>query len=122
VIAVVAAAALAILSYTFFIQRKEEFGILHAMGHPRRRLVWRTVAESASAVGLAWLIGAGLCLFGLLAMQAWLYAPKGFAINVLNPIPWTFTLPLPIATIAVGATLIGRMLRRLDSVAVIEKR
>jgi ABC-type lipoprotein release transport system permease subunit len=122
VIAVVAAVALAILSYTFFVQRRQEFGILHAMGHSRRRLVWRTLGESASAVGIGWLVGAGLCLIGLQGMQAWLYTPKGFAINVLNPIPWTFTLPLPIATVAVGTMLIARMLRKLDPVTVIEKR
>jgi len=121
-IAVVAAAALAVLSYTFFIQRKSEFGVLHAIGHSRRRLVRRTLGESAGAVGLAWIVGAGLCLIGLLGMQAWLYAPKGFTIDVLNPILWAFTLPLPVATITVGTMLIARMLRKLDPVAVIENR
>jgi putative ABC transport system permease protein/lipoprotein-releasing system permease protein len=122
VIAVVAAVALAILSYTFFIQRKSEFGVLHAIGHSRRRLVRRTLGESAGSVAIAWLVGAGLCLVGLLAMQAWLYTPKGFTIDVLNPILWTFTLPLPVATITVGTVLIARMLRRLDPVSVIENR
>jgi ABC-type antimicrobial peptide transport system permease subunit len=122
VIAVVAAVALEVLSYTFFIQRKSEYGVLHAMGHSRRRLVRRTLGESAGAVGIGWLVGGGLCLIGLLGMQVWLYAPKGFTIDVLNPIPWAFTLPLPVATITVGTTLIARMLRKLDPVAVIENR
>jgi len=122
VIAVVAAVALAVLSYTFFIQRKEEFGVLHAIGHRRRKLVWRTLGESVTVVAIAWALGAGLCAVGLLGMQAWLYAPKGFTLNVLSPAPWLFTVPLPLATIAVGTTMIARMLRRLDPVAVIEKR
>ncbi|NIQ81574.1 MAG: hypothetical protein GTN93_26475, partial [Anaerolineae bacterium] len=46
IIAVVAAVALAILSYTFFAQRREEFGTLHAIGHSRRWLILRTVWET----------------------------------------------------------------------------
>ena len=41
VIAVIAALALAMLSYTFFSQRQEEFGVLHAMGYSRWWLVLR---------------------------------------------------------------------------------
>jgi ABC-type antimicrobial peptide transport system permease subunit len=122
VIAIVAAVALAILSYTFFIQRKDEFGVLHAMGHNRWKLVRRTLGESAMVVGIAWVLGAGLCTVGLVGMQVWLYAPKGFTLNPLNAAPWLFTMPLPIATIAAGTIMIARMLRKLDPVAVIERR
>ena len=122
VIAIVAAVALAILSYTFFVQRKAEFGVLHAIGYSRWRLVRRTLGESVSVVVVAWLLGAGLCIIGLLGMQGWLYAPKGFTLNLLNPAPWLSTLPMPVAIIAVGAGLIARMLRRLDPVSIIERR
>ena len=122
VIAIVAAVALAILSYTFFIQRREEFGVLHAIGHSRQWLVLRTARESASVVVVAWLLGAVLCGLGLIYMQVGVFAPKGMTFNILNPAPWLFTLPIPVAVITTSGGLVTRMLRKLDPVTVIEKR
>ncbi|MBL7063840.1 MAG: hypothetical protein ISS49_06465 [Anaerolineae bacterium] len=122
VIAIVAAVALAILSYTFFIQRRNEFGVLHAIGHSRRWLVLRIARESASVVAVAWLLGAVLCGIGLVCMQVGLFAPKGMTFNIFTPAPWAFTLPLPLAVVVVGVGLIARMLHKLDPVAVIERR
>ena len=122
VIATVAAAALAILSYTFFVQRQGEFGVLHAIGRSRRWLVLRTARESASVVAVAWLLGAVLCGIGLIYMQVCVFAPKGMTFNVFNPAPWMFTLPLPLVVVIVGVGLVARMLRKLDPVAVIERR
>jgi ABC-type antimicrobial peptide transport system permease subunit len=122
VIAIVAAIALAVLSYTFFAQRREEFGILHAMGHSRRWLVLRTVGEAVSVVAVAWLIGAAVCGVGLVYMQANVYAPKGLTLDFFNPAPWLFTLPMPLAVVAVSAGLVAWMLARLDPVSIIERR
>jgi ABC-type antimicrobial peptide transport system permease subunit len=122
IIAVVAAVALAILSYTFFSQRREEFGALHALGHSRRWLVLRTVRETVSAVAVAWLIGATVCMAGLAYVHAGLYVPKGLTLNFFNPTPWLFTLPMPLAVVFVSAGLVAWMLSRLDPVSVIERR
>jgi ABC-type lipoprotein release transport system permease subunit len=122
VIATVAAVALAVLSYTFFIQRQDEFGVLHAIGRSRRWLVLRTAWESASVVAVAWLVGAMLSGIGLICMQVWVFAPKGMAFDVFNPVPWVFTLPLPLVVVLVGVGLVARTLRKLDPVAVIERR
>jgi ABC-type antimicrobial peptide transport system permease subunit len=122
VIAIVAAVALAILSYTFFTQRREEFGVLHAIGHSRQWLVLRTARESASVVVVAWLLGVVLCGLGLIYMQVGVFAPKGMTFNIFNPAPWLFTLPIPVAVITASGGLVARMLRKLDPVAVIERR
>jgi ABC-type lipoprotein release transport system permease subunit len=122
IIAVVAAVALAILSYTFFSQRREEFGTLHAMGHSRRWLVLRTMRETVSFVAVAWLIGAAVCMAGLAAMHAGVYVPRGLTLNFLNPAPWLFTLPMPLAVVAVSGGLVAWMLSRLDPVSIIERR
>ncbi len=122
IVAVVAALALAVLSYTLFAQRHDEFGILHAIGRSRSWLVWRTARETLSTVGLAWLLSAVVCGLGLAYVQAAVYAPKGLEINILSPAPWLFTLPLPLAVVAVSTGLVSRMLRKLDPVAVIERR
>jgi ABC-type lipoprotein release transport system permease subunit len=122
VVVLVAAVALAVLSYLFFSQRRGEFGTLHAIGHSRRWLVWRTVGETASVVVVAWLIGAAVCLAGLISMQVYLYAPKGMSISLFSPGLWIYTLPLPLAVVAVSTGLVVWMLSRLDPVSIIEGR
>jgi ABC-type lipoprotein release transport system permease subunit len=121
-IAAVAAIALAALNTIFFAQRREEFGILHAVGRSRPWLVLRTVKETGSTAGIAWLIGAAVCVAGLSAMQALVYAPRGLSLRLFDVTPWLFTLPIPLAVVLVSAVTIGRMLRRLDPVLVIEGR
>jgi ABC-type lipoprotein release transport system permease subunit len=121
-IAAIAAVALAVLSYTFYVQRREEFGTLHALGHRRLWLVLRTARETMSVVGVAWLIGAGVCIAGLLYMRSSVFAPQGLTLDLLNPAPWLFTLPIPLTAIAVGTGLVAWMLSRLDPVSIIERR
>jgi len=122
IIAIVAAVALAALNYIFFAQRREEFGTLHAIGHSRLWLVFRTVKETGSAVGLAWLVGAVVCVLGLIGFQALVYTPRGLNLDFFSFAPWLFTLPIPLAVIVVGAGTIAKTLHRLDPVAVIEMR
>jgi len=122
VIAVVAAIALASLSYIFFVQRKGEFGILHAIGHSRWWLVLRTVKESLVIVGVAWLVGAVLCGVCLAVMHLAVYAPKGLTLSFFDPVPWLSTLPMPLVVVIVSTGLVALMLRRLDPVAIIERR
>jgi ABC-type lipoprotein release transport system permease subunit len=120
--AIVAAIALATLNHIFFTQRREEFGTLHALGRSRPWLVLRTVKETGSAIAVAWLTGAAVCMVGLVCAQAIIYAPRGLSLDFFNPVPWLFTLPIPLAVIAVGTGTIARTLSRLDPVAVIERR
>jgi len=122
VIALVAAVALGVLSYIFFAQRQDEFGILHAMGHRRLWLVLRTVKETVGTVTVAWLIGAAVCIAGLICLQIGVYFPIGLTLDLLNPAPWLFTLPMPLAVVLVSAGLVAWMLSRLDPVSVIERR
>jgi len=121
-IAAVAAVALATLNHIFFTQRREEFGILNAVGHSRGLLVLRTMKETGSVVGLAWTVGAVLCALGLLGMQSLVYGPRGLTIDFFNPVPWLLTLPVPLAIIAAGTGTIARTLSKLDPVLIIEGR
>jgi len=121
-IAVVAAVTLAALNHIFFTQRQEEFGVLNALGRTRRWLVLRTMRETGSVVGVAWVAGAALCALGLLGMQSLVYGPRGLTIDFFALAPWLLTLPVPLATIAVGAGTIARTLSKLDPVAVVERR
>jgi len=120
-IAVIAAAALATLNHVFFDQRREEFGILNAVGRSRRWLVLRTIKETGSVVGLAWGIGAALCGIGLLGMQCLIYGPRGLVLDFFDPVPWLFTLPVPLAVLLASVGTIAWMLHKLDPIAVIER-
>jgi len=122
VIAVVAALALVGLNYVFIAQRRAEFGVLNALGLNRLLLVWRILRESLFTTGAAWLTGLLGCSVILLYMQQAIYAPVGLGLDFFNPIPWFFTLPVPIAVLAVSAGVVSWALSRLDPVAVIERR
>jgi ABC-type antimicrobial peptide transport system permease subunit len=121
-IAAVAAIALATLNYIFFNQRREEFGILNAMGRGHRWLLSHTMKETTSVIGVAWILGALLCGIGLLGMQNFLYGPLGLKLDFFMPTPWLLTLPIPLAVSLASLGTIGWMLRRLDPVAIIERR
>jgi ABC-type lipoprotein release transport system permease subunit len=122
VIAIVAAVALAVLNHFFFAQRQEELGTLHALGRSRPWLVLRTVRETVSVVGVAWLAGAVVCITGLIYAQANVYAPRGLSLDSANLAPWLFTFPIPLAVVTVSTGTISRMLSKLDPVATIERR
>lgn len=121
-ITVIAAIAVAIMNYISLAQRREEFGVLNALGRSRLWLVLRTARETGSVVAIAWWISAVIYGVSLFCAQVAVYAPKGIDLDLLNPVPWLFTFPIPLAVILTSAGTIAWVLRRLDSVAVIERR
>jgi ABC-type antimicrobial peptide transport system permease subunit len=121
-IAVVAAIALATLNHIFFTQRQEEFGILNAVGRSRPWLVWRTMKETGSVVGVAWVVGVVLCGVGLLGMQNLVYGPRGLSLDFFSLAPWLLTMPLPLTVALASVGTIAWMLHKLDPVAIIERR
>ena len=120
--AIVAAIAMATLNYIFFTQRREEFGILHAVGRSRLWLILRTMKETGSMITVAWLAGAVICCIGLICFQTLVFAPKGLSLNFFNPVPWALTFPIPLAVVVTSTGTIGRMLSRLDPVSIVERR
>jgi ABC-type lipoprotein release transport system permease subunit len=121
-IAVVAAVALAALNYISVSQRRAEFGVLHALGYGRVRLVWRAMKETAFTTGAAWGFSAILFLIELLYLRFVLFGPMGLRLDPFNLTPWLFTLPIPVAVLTVTAATIARTLSKLDPVSIIERR
>jgi ABC-type lipoprotein release transport system permease subunit len=122
ILAVVAAVALAILNTIFVSQRRDEFGILHAVGHSRAGMIARTMRESVGMASAAWLIGAACCLVLLLSAQTIVYVPRGMSLDLTNIVPWLFTLPIPLTVVVATAGTIAWALSKLDPVTVIERR
>jgi ABC-type lipoprotein release transport system permease subunit len=122
VIAIVVALALAVLNYIFVSQRRSEFGVLHALGYARRQLVGRVVRETAFTAGIAWGFSAMVMLLGMLCLRFVIFSPRGLALDLFNITPWLYTLPIPIAVLAVTMVTTARMLSRLDPISIIERR
>jgi hypothetical protein len=85
-------------------------------------LIARTLRESIGITGAAWLIGAVCCLALVFGAQAVVYVPKGMSLDLADVVPWLFTLPIPLAIVVSSVGTIGWMLKRLDPVAIIERR
>jgi len=122
VVAAVAALSLAVLQYISVSQRRSEFGLLHALGYGRARLVWRAVGETGAVTGAAWGLSALLFLGGQLYLQFGVFAPVGLRLDFVNVTPWLFTLPIPVAVLLVTTGTIARTLSKLDPVSIIERR
>jgi hypothetical protein len=122
IVALVAALALAGLNYIFFTQRWAEFGLLQALGFSRRQLVRRVMRETLFLISMAWVAGLTGCLLILLVLQQGIFDVAGLKLNVLNPAPWLFTLPIPVAVVIASVGTIGWILRWLDPVTIIERR
>jgi hypothetical protein len=122
VIAIVAAVGLAVLNYIFVSQRRGEFGVLHALGYGRRRLVGRVLTETAFTTGVAWGLSAIVGLMGLLGLRFAVFGPLGLQFNLFRITPWLYTLPIPIVVLAVTGVTISRTLSKLDPVSIVERR
>jgi ABC-type antimicrobial peptide transport system permease subunit len=103
-------------------QRLVEFGLLQALGYTKRQLLYRVLKETVSVVLIGWALGV-LLAYGLLRLtKAWLMDPRAFALDPLDPTAFLYTIPIPVAILAVASlTLIGRF-RRFDPVGIVERR
>jgi putative ABC transport system permease protein len=122
VIALVGVLTLAGLNYIFVSGRNAEFGVLNALGFRRSYLVWRGVRENLLTSAAAWLAAVIGCAVILAGYQLLVYDPAGLRLNFFNPIPWLYTLIVPVAVLAAGAAAVFWILSRLDAVAIIERR
>jgi ABC-type lipoprotein release transport system permease subunit len=102
-------------------QRLEEFGLLHAIGQAKSRLVRRVTLETTVLAGIGWIVGLALAGLILVWLKSSVYEPGGLEMNLASVTPLWFTLLTPLAVIALGAWSVGRVLARLDAIAVIER-
>jgi hypothetical protein len=96
--------------------------MLHALGYGRRQLVGRVLRETAFTVGAAWGLSAATGLLGMVGLRCGLFAPPGLTFSLANFTPWLYTLPIPMAVLAVTTGTTARTLSRLDPVSLIERR
>jgi hypothetical protein len=119
---IVVSLVVGLINNIFFAQRIDEFAILLAIGHTKRRLFRMVVGETALMMTLSWALGLalGYAVFG--AFRGIVLLPRGIPIPFwhLGPLLVSAALPAVAQGFAV-VTVIGR-LKRLDPVAIIERR
>ena len=123
VVGLTLALVIGLLNNLYFRQRMNEFGLLAALGYPRRRLIRRVALEGAVVVVGAWILG-GLVAVGLLEwFNAAYMLPHGLVIKVFDPgILLRATLPVPVMVLLVSQGTLLLQLSRLDPISIIERR
>jgi ABC-type lipoprotein release transport system permease subunit len=103
-------------------QRIPEFGLLQALGFSKSRLLKRVMQETVMVVIGGWLLGT-LAAFGMLNLvNALLMAPNAFMLDTLDPSAYAYTIPVPIAILAVAAWTLVRSFRKFDPISIVERR
>jgi hypothetical protein len=119
---VVVSVVVGLIHNIFFGQRTDEFAILLAIGHTKRRLFRKVVAETGAIMAFSWLAGVALAFALVAAFAAFVLAPRGVPLPIGQGMPILVSLALPaVALLFAGATVMGR-LRKLDPVSIIERR
>ena len=102
-------------------RRLRELGILHAMGFNRTRLLGRMMGETSMLAGVGFTAGLGLSWLALLAIEAFIFAPKGYALPIITLPSIVVTLPIPIAILPCVYLSLRHVLSRLDTVSIVEQ-
>lgn len=121
-ITVIISLVVVLLNLIAFQARADEFAILLAVGVPRRRLVRKLAVESALVAGAALVLGVLLGLAALAAYDALVLHPKAIVIRLLDPYALALAGILPVVAAAASAVVLALRLRRMDPVAVIQRR
>ena len=122
VLIIVVSFVVGLINNIFFAQRIDEFAVLLAIGHTRKRLFRMVAGETAGLMAVSWTLGVALGFglfktFCLLVME-----PRGIPLPLWQPGPVLVSLILPIVAQAFAiSTVLGR-LRKLDPVTIIERR
>ena len=121
-ITVVITLVVALLNLISFQSRADEFALLLAVGHTRRRLAAKVAVESAATAGVAWALGLGIGFAFLAVWNRVALEPKAILIRFFDPYPILLASALPFLAAAVSATLLTVRLHRMDPVSVIQRR
>ena len=118
----VVALVVGLLHNIFFGQRMDEFAILLAIGHTPRRLLRKVMLEDAAIMATAWTAGTALSFGILAAFKALVLDPRGIPLPFFQAMPVLVSMTLPIVGQLFSTTTVIGRLKKLDPVAIIERR
>lgn len=111
-----------LLNMIFFMQRRNEIGLLAAMGYSRGFLIRRSLAESLTPTTLSWVLGVAFSMLIYSLLNRFLFADGSVSLAPVDLRVIGFTLPIPLAVGLFSAASVIAALRRLDPVQIIERR
>ena len=120
-VAVVVSVVVGVINRMALMRRLPEFGLLNALGQFKSWLIGRLTLESAFIAGIGWIIGLGLSLLVMFGLRATLYYAMGMELDLTNPWPFLFTLPIPTVIVIFAVLSARQVFARLDSIAIIER-
>ncbi len=103
-------------------QRLVEFGLLQAIGYTKRQILGRVLTETALVVLGGWFFGLFVSLGALKLADLVLMQPKAFALEILDPKAYLYTIPLPVCIFLVAGGTVLMRFRGFDPVGVVERR
>ncbi len=121
-ITVVISLVVVLLNLIAFQARADEFALLLAVGHTRGRLVGKLTKETAAMAAASLALGLALGFMWILAYDAWVLAPKAILIDYFDAYPILLSSALPVVSALVSAAALALRLRRMDPVAVVQRR
>jgi hypothetical protein len=105
-----------------FQARADEFALLLAVGRTRARLAGKVAAETAIASAAAWALGLALGWACLAIYRDRVLAPRAILVDLAHPYAVALATALPAVAAAASAAVLALRLRRIDPVAVIQRR
>lgn len=111
-----------LLALLYFRQRQTEFLLLSILGRTKLDLCRRATAEIAVVIGAGWLAGLTLAWLLMAALQDVVFSERAIVLDLADPAPLLYTLPLAATTIAVSATVTVLSVIQFDTVAKLQAR
>ncbi|MDP4180363.1 MAG: ABC transporter permease [Bacillota bacterium] len=108
------------LCYIYFYQRRNEFGLLNAIGYTRQQIINRAFAEVCGMNIIGFILGLILSMIVGNLLNIFLFAPKGQPLQLWDFDYITKTFCIPLFSILFGIIPVWRMLKRLNPIAIIE--
>jgi hypothetical protein len=117
------ALVIGLLNNLYFRQRMNEFGLLAAIGYPRRQLALRVLLEGSLLVVAAWVAGGILGSVVLSLFNNSYMLPHGLVLRVFDPgILLRASVPVALMVLLFSVGTVMLQLFRLDPIAIIERR
>lgn len=107
--------------YVQYINRKEELGLLNAVGYNKRNILKRIFKEVCVSNALGYALGLALSFAGSLFLTKGLWEPKGAEGFLYTPKGLIVSLFVPLFTILFSVIPINNLINKLDPIKMIEK-
>lgn len=103
-------------------QRVQEFGLLQALGHSKRKILSRVLTETGIVVIGGWVLGLVGSYVLLMVVKRVLMDPNAFALDPMDLSAYMYSLPVPIAIFTVAVATVLHRFRAFDPVGIVERR